>query len=279
MTINCRLLHPKVTVEDFIEQELKSYDKERELHNQNGSVKEVLFHENDGEISYNIHIDWSSKITVPLEKNIHISEKREFIKRGAAVLVQSNFQISGVALTVHIDRTIEKKGDDVHDVIDYQILYNGTMCHDSIITEFFLSFKKHIPASGPQVPRSMSDYSLSLLAENQSDDIYHVRHDALEDLEKIVKEFSKTVVNSRINRTDLVLPNMEQICRAIEIVDKSNFSIQNEINEMNAKVGQTLECIQNLKEARQHIAVPSALPLFILSSCAAIVFTLISRSK
>lgn len=104
-------------------------------------------------------------------------------------------------------------------------------------------------------------------------------HSSLRELHRESINLSNALEKSKIDRQKLDLPNTSQIQKVVDHFKAENFSIRSEIDKMYLESQKTRQITDTIKEARQQSVASSSLPLFVLASCAAVMFIVISKSQ
>ena len=272
--------HKGLSAKQFIDQYLRDGDHETELHERNGgTLLEFTQYQLEIEISYKVTINWSQNLAPLMGTNeIIVKEERGFQEEPNKITVESNITTHLGYITGLIKREIEDKSDGCTETITIEILYSGQTFPERIESDFYDGFLPHIQSTSKQITRHFSNHNLAAVSRD-TDTKYLTMHSSLYDLHNQSKTLLQVIEQTKINRKPLVLPNKEQIQNVVNIIKPENFSMRNEINKMKIEADHTKKIADSLKEARQQTAASSSLPLFVLASCAAVMFVVISNSE
>lgn len=275
--------HPNFTAKQYTDQCLRNPEFEQQLHNVNGGAlleNRDEFRDNIQKFRFRVIVGWSESVHLIIgTEEIIVKEKRKFLDtKNLPYKIESELTVKQFPyLTGTISRTIDEQGNGCKEVITIQINYKGDTMRDQIENQFFKALLSHFFLENiSKIPEFSSDHSL---VPSQQFSDYHFLYDELEELKAYSRDFQNIIEESRLQRKPLVLPNSDQIANITDVVDPSRFSIQDEIKQMKAETDRTLRIVSELKQARQDTTTSSSLPIFILASCAAVVFLVISRSK
>ena len=189
----------------------------------------------------------------------------------------STIQTDYSHLNGKVTRVIQNVGNDCSELMTVDIEWSGSVLKDQIEREFFNAFRRRIVFSddAENVAGESEPVPASLMQFQE----YHSVHDHLQRLTGLSERYLKALENAKLDRKQLILPSGDQISQVTELVEPERFSIEKDVNEMKAEIDRTQRIVSEIKRARQQTSNSSVLPIFILASCTAAMFFVISRSK
>ena len=270
--------HKGLSAKQFVDQYLRDGNHETALHERNGgTLLEFIKYQLEIEISYKVIINWSQNLTPLIGTNeIKVKEVRGFQEELNKITVESTITTHLCYITGTINREIEDKSDGCTETLTIEIIYSGETFPQRIESEFYEGFIIHIESATKDFSRRLPSHSLT---SRDTDTKYLTMHSSLHDLHNESNTLLQVIEQTKIHRKSLVLPNKDQIQNVVNIIKPENFSMRKEIDKMKIEANHTKKVADSLKEARQHTAASSSLPLFVLASCAAVMFVVISNSE
>lgn len=226
-------------------------------------------------LRYTIDVKWRDPIPVFLGSSpFCVREKRTVTKHGAKYVIESVFHTDHKNLNGTVRRVLQDIAADCVEEISVDIEWDGSTLKKEIEEDFFKSLRRRIVLQDDTDAESnVDDNSVVQFQE------YHSVHDQLESLASLSEQFLRAVDDAKLDRGPLVLPSGDQISQVSEYVNPDRFSIRDDVRDMRAEVERTQRLVSEIKRARQQTSNSSVLPIFILASCAAALFLVISRTK
>lgn len=278
MKQNFNIFHPNISTQDYIRDKLKNSDRDKELISSNHYVlKDWIFKCDDiCSIKFTMNVKWTEPIQQVFNTDkLEIHEKRKFELENAQCTITSTFSTNYSFLHAKVIRTLTDKNNGCSEVISAMVFYTGGVYKSQIEDDFFRALKPLLidEAENGSTAMKRDKFSIEHLQA------YHDLHDDLEELKKCSKALNDIVEKAKIVRKPLEVPSRDQISQTTDLVSYEKFSIQNEINLMNAEADRTFRIVGSIEKAREQILGTNSLPLLIMASCAAVIAIVISRSK
>ncbi|OHT15353.1 hypothetical protein TRFO_42549 [Tritrichomonas foetus] len=269
--------HPNISASEYAKRNLRNSDVDRALANSNGyDLKEWFYNREDScTIRFLINVHWTDPIQHIIgTSELTVNEKRKFYLNETPIHVKSTIRTTVSYITAKISHLIEDRPNGCIEEISIEVNYSGGTFKDQIEQNFFDAILPLIC-----IGKQNADTPKALVVSPRKFQAYHFIHEQLEQLKASSQYYSDVVEQSRLKRTQLTLPSADQIARITEIVDPSNFSIQTELNQLTEEAERTMKIVGEIKRARQQTENSSSLPIFVLASCAAVAFLVVSRTN
>lgn len=278
MKQNFNIFHPNVSSQDYIRDELKNSDRDKDRISANLCVlKDWIFKCDDKcSIKFTMNIKWTEPLPQFLKTDkLDIHEKRTFELINEQCVVTSLFITNLSFLRAKVTRTIVDKNNGCSENVCAEVIYTGGVYKSLIEEDFFRALKPLIVDETECSDETMKREKFSI----EHLQAYHELHDDLEELKKCSESLNEIVEKSKIVRKPLEVPLRDQISHTTDLVSPVKFSIQKEINMMNAEAERTFRIVGSIEKSREQIMGANSLPIFIMASCAAVIAIVISRSK
>ena len=268
---------PNMTANEFIQRRLRDADFEKQMHNDgNGALLEWLPTKYSCLIRFRINAGWSEPVQRMLGSDeVTIQEKREFTSDNSKQTVSSVMKTNLPYLSATVQRAVEDCKDGCVETLSLEIIYQGGTFRDQIANDFFKAIAKHIfPLNSSEiismpVPKRPTS---GLFVPPKHASQYIALHSQLQDLRESSEEYSQTLEKAKIKRKPLSIPNANQVNQVCALLEPQRFSISDELQQMEAETNRTKRIVGEIKKARQQVSTGSSLPLFLIATCAAVIF-------
>lgn len=269
---------------DLVDRYLKNNDYETLIHSTAESrLLEWLPSDQTITCSYTVFPKWSNIISgIVLSEEIHVREKRIFEVENNCYKVTSELKTQDVDyLSGTIKRFIQdnEKGCFLH--LTIEIKCKSSSVGKQLAAEFFSAMMSHIfpinhtdnlpkevegaSAGGLQVPSRITSDFVSM-------------HTQLQDIKDSSYEYRNVLDQAKLQRVSLPNIQISEIEEVNHLFDPKIYSISNDIKSMREEAAKTKGIIGELKKSREKVSNKGSLPLFMLATCAAVIYIFISNT-
>jgi hypothetical protein len=268
---------PKMTATEFIQSRLRDADFEKKIHiDGNGALLEWLPSKYSCLIRFRMNVGWSEPLKRMLGTNeVDVRETRSFQADNSRQTVASTLKTNLPFLSANIKRSVEDCKDGCVETLSLEIIYQGDTFRDQIANDFFRAIAKHIfPLNSNEVITSpiANKPATGLFVPPKHATQYIELHSQLQDLRESSERYSNILEEAKIDRKPLRIPNANQINQVCALLEPKRFSMEDEIAQMDAETQRAQRIVGGIKKAREQLSSGSTLPVFILATCAAVIF-------
>ncbi|EAY08543.1 hypothetical protein TVAG_487700 [Trichomonas vaginalis G3] len=274
---------PNITATEFIQTRLRNADFEKQIHTEgNGALLEWLPTKFSCLVRFRINVGWSDPVQRMLGSDeVVVNETRNFTTENFKQIISSNIKTNLPYLSAQISRTIEDCKDGCIETLTLEIKYNGGTFRDQIANDFFKAIAKHIfPLNNSEIvvhnidPRPVAGLFVPPRHASQ----YLAIHSQLQGLREASEEYLVTIDKAKIDRKPLQIPNTNQLNQVCTLLEPDRFSIQKEIDEMKVEAQRSDRIVQEIKKTREQVKPGNSLPMFLIATCAAVIFYVASNT-
>lgn len=274
---------PNMTATEFIQTRLRDPDFEKQIHTEgNGALLEWLPSKYSCLVRFRINVGWSDPVQRMLGSDeVVVHETRNFTVENLKQSVSSVLKTNLPYLSAQITRTVEDCKEGCMETLTLEINYNGGTFRDQIANDFFKAIAKHIfPLNSSEIIVQPVEArpTAGLFVPPRHASQYIAIHSQLQGLRESSEEYLSTIDQARIDRKPLRIPNTNQLNQVCSLLEPDRFSIQREIDEMRIEAQRTNRIVNEIKKARDEVATGSSLPMFLIATCAAVIFYVASNT-
>lgn len=272
------VVHKGVHSEQYVSECLSNSDFECQhlMHCGSSLQKWVAIPESGWAIRFTIDVHWADPIPMLIRReNFCVREKRTVRHEGGKYVVESVFHTDYENLNGRAHRVIQDTEVGCYEEITVDVEWSGQVLTSEIEEDFLKALRRRLVFED----EGNDDVSVSRDESSSQLEEYHSVHAQLESLAHLSEQFLKAVDDAKLDRCQLSLPSGDQISQVSEYVSADRFSISDDVRDMRAEVDRTQRLVSEIKRARQQTGNSSVLPIFILASCAAAIFLVLSRSR
>lgn len=269
-----------VSSERVVQERYKDPDFERALHNEaGGALLEWLLKSQVCNLRYRVDISFSRPLIRLLgSTELEVSEKRQFSFDGSRYHIESHLETQLGYLHADITRVLNDTAQGCVENTEVNAVCEGKAFSGQIVGEFLMGLFRHIYpiACFDESVWSAEEETKGFHMPSKKDETFVCIIEDVLALKNSAVACAKVVTGGRPPRRPLDPPHMGQIEQVCELVDKSNFSIQEEINQMRAVTDDTQRLLNEFKKVRSETATSRSLPIFVLVSCIAAIVAIIN---
>ena len=273
----------KMTATEFIQSRLRDADFEKKIHNDgDGALLEWLPSKYSCLVRFRMNVGWSEPLQRMLGTNeVDVRETRTFQAENSKQTVASSIKTNLPFLSAIIKRSVEDCKDGCVETLSLEIVYQGDTFRDQIANDFFKAIAKHIfPLNSNEVICSpiANKPTTGLFVPPKHASQYIELHSQLQSLRESSEQYSVILDKAKIDRKPLRIPNANQVNQVCALLEPKRFSIEEEIAQMDAETKRAGRIVDRIKKAREQVSSGSTLPVFLLATCAAVIFYVASNT-